>query len=118
VLFSPKKVVEATEVNERTLIYLAEKGVIGVAVEPQGRGTSRQYSKFNIFQILLVRALRRSGIEFGRIKNYLQEHEKRIWELMRGDEVEYVITISDHGEIRINLTNLRESFDRAMEMLG
>lgn len=115
-LFNPKNVVEATEVTDRTLIYLAEKGVIGVAVEPQGRGTSRQYSKFNVFQILLVRALRRSGIEFGRIKNYLQEHEKRIWELMRGDEDEYVIKV-EHAEIRINLTNLRESFDRAMEML-
>jgi len=117
VLYSPKKVAAATETSDRNLIYLAERSIIDVAVEAQGRGTSRQYSKFNVFQIVLVNTLRRAGIEFGKIKIFLEEHGKRIWELMRSDDGEYVITVGDAGEIRIGLGRLRENFDLAMGRL-
>lgn len=116
-LFKHTKVIKATDLSERQLIYISERGIVGVAVEAQGRGSSRQYSKFNVFQAVLFRTLRECGLEFASIKNYMERDVKRIWELMRGDETEHLIYDDNGVDIKIDLVELRRAYDRAMGRL-
>lgn len=117
-LFKHSQVVKATGLSQRQLIYVSERGVVGVAVEPQGRGSSRQYSKFNVFQVELFKTLRKCGLEFATIKNYMERDVKRLWELMKGEEIEYEIEAENGVGIRLDLAKLRKDYDRVMGRLG
>jgi len=72
-VFTQKEVAEATGINYNTIAMYANKGIIvPMQDNPQGKGTTRLYTKENLVQILLLRELLKSGVTLQNIKNHFQ----------------------------------------------
>ena len=56
--------------SKRQISYLTERGVIKPEKDSYGRGSIRFYSKFDLFQVFLVKTLRSTQIEYAQCTDY------------------------------------------------
>jgi DNA-binding transcriptional MerR regulator len=67
--FSNADISRITGLSARQIIYLSERGVIDSDIEKAaGRGTTRWYSKANVFEFLVAKTLRNAMLEWPAIK--------------------------------------------------
>lgn len=69
--YPKKKVSELTEMTPRTIQYYTDEGLLVPVENPSGRGVTRKYSKYNLFQLLVIRELAKHGHDLGTIKDIL-----------------------------------------------
>lgn len=70
-LFSKKEVAELTGLTPRTIHYYTDEGLVIPYVNPTGKGTTRKYSRLNIFELLLARELAEHNILIRDIKQIM-----------------------------------------------
>jgi DNA-binding transcriptional MerR regulator len=84
-VFSKKDVSRLLELNPATVAFYTREGIVIPAVaNPQGRGTTRLYSKLNLLEFLLVKKLAGFGFNLEKIEKIL--NSARNWGL--GSEFE------------------------------
>jgi DNA-binding transcriptional MerR regulator len=71
-VFSKKDVSRLLELNPATVAFYTREGIITPAVaNPQGRGTTRLYSKLNLLEFLLVKKLSSFGFNLEKIEKIM-----------------------------------------------
>jgi DNA-binding transcriptional MerR regulator len=75
-----KEITPALGVDGRTIQSYTDRGlIIPEIANPVGRGTKRQYSKKNIFEMLVIQVLIKHGITLGKMKPIIEQVGK-LWQ--------------------------------------
>lgn len=68
---SKKELVELLGLPPQTIQYYTDQGLVIPAENPRGRGVTRRYSEFNIFELLLIKELAKLGNDLKTIKQIM-----------------------------------------------
>ncbi len=99
-----KEVSECTKIPARTIQYYTDRGLLIPDVAPtKGRGTTRRYSRKNMFELLVIKELVRHGIKLERVK-WIMEYIRRLMGEHGEWNLEYDVPV-DHRMCLI-LTNI------------
>jgi len=100
--FTNKEAAEALGMKQATIAFYTNKGFVTPEIaNPKGRGTTRRYSKYNLFEFLLIKELARHGLNLERIKTVLftQNIEWKVNErLERGDILRIILVIYNDAD--------------------
>jgi DNA-binding transcriptional MerR regulator len=69
--WSRKQVSEITGLSDRRVLYYSERGMLLGLKKNVGSGTSREYSIFEIYDLLLIRELDRLGLSPSRMRGII-----------------------------------------------
>ncbi|MFC1788862.1 MerR family transcriptional regulator [Thermodesulfobacteriota bacterium] len=72
--FTNKQIAEALGMKPSTVAYYTNKGFVEPEIEnPEGRGTTRRYSRRNLVEFLLILELQRHGMTLPKIREILHQ---------------------------------------------
>lgn len=70
--FTQKEVAKLLKIKPQTVAFYANQEIIIPDIDnPKGRGTTRKYSRGNLFEILLVKKLSECGLSLKKIKRVI-----------------------------------------------
>jgi DNA-binding transcriptional MerR regulator len=70
-VFSPQEVQAITGITARRIKFYADAKLLSLRDQNPGRGRGREYSRQNVFELFLIKALDASGVMLSRIEDII-----------------------------------------------